>query len=1338
MKKLLILALLLVLPLWGQQAVQAQNYKHIGVENGLSNRRVFAIQKAGKGYMWFLTQDGIDRYDGKNIKHYYLRNNGQEENSQWNLTWLYTDTKGCLWEIGKRGRVYGYDCNHDEFKLAYDLQEADQHEGLLLTSFGYLDKDNIIWLCTPKGIYQYNTQNGESNRMTCQVKESITSIEQIDDTHYMVGTENGIHYMKRQEDGLVLSADENTGTLQMHVNDIYYHKPSEKVFIGTLQQGIFVYDLQRDELISLEDDLKDITIYRICYLNEEEILIGTDGTGVYKLNTTSYLSEPYITADYTRYNAMNGNNISDIFVDEEKRIWMANYPFGITMYDNRYPSYNWIKHSINNPQSLVNDQVNAVMEDSDGDIWYATNNGVSRYNPTNKQWYTYLSSFNNNIKNKNHTFLSLCEIRPDVMVVGGYNSGIYLIRKNENIISFHTPVSLISEKMKPDKYIRTFLKEKNGHIWAGGNYHLKEMDLDNMELRTIEGLNGITVIKEKDDEHLWIGTANGLFLLEKKSGEWKSIGLPVESNYIYSLLQMPDGRLYIGTNNSGLLVYDHQTGRFEHYHKENSALISNNIYHILSDGGERLIMSMENGLCCYNLTKRKFYNWTKEHGLMTDHFNASSGTLLKNGNFIFGSTDGAIEYSKDMVLPRNHSFRMVFSDLNIFNKPVYPGDEDSPLTKDIDETETLHLKYKHEMVSMKVSSINFDYPSLVLYTWKLEGFFNEWSKPEHERIIRFTNLSPGTYMLKVRAISSEDKREILQERELKIVVEQPFWFSPWAMLLYLLLLLAATAIYMRMDMLKRKRKLSEEKIKFFINTAHDIRTPLTLIKAPLEEMEQKEPLTEKGRESIYTALRNVNALLRLTTNLITFERTGFNNTRLVIAEFELNSYLKELLDAFRDYAATQDIGLTYRSNFDYLNAWIDQEKMESILKNLISNALKYTPKQGNVEIEASNEGRFWCVKIKDNGIGIPADEQKRLFKSHFRSSNAINSKITGSGIGLLLVWKLVKLHKGRIELESKEGEGTCVTLHFPKEAKEYKKAQRTVSQPQAAHITDSHTTQPSNIPTTHTDSTEPQVGTNEKKKKLLVVEDNDELRTYLKHSLEEYIVQTCANGIEALNIIEEYMPDLIISDIMMPEMRGDELCLKLKNDIATSHIPIMLLTALSHEQDIINGLECGADEYMAKPFSIGILRKTIAGLLANRERVYKKLASMEVFDENERIEDVKCANSLDWKFISTVRKEVEKHMSDPDFNVDKLCDLLAMSRTSFYNKLRALTEHSPGDYVRHIRLDYAKKMLHEEKYTITEISDMTGFSDVKYFREVFKKYFHISPSEYRKQINQNS
>ncbi|MBR6539502.1 MAG: response regulator, partial [Bacteroides sp.] len=1160
--------------------LQAQTYEYIGVEKGLSNRRVFSIQKGDKGYMWFLTQDGIDRYDGKNFKHYILKNNGQEENSLWNLNWLYTDKQGILWEIGKRGKVFRYDANKDEFKLAYALPEPKQSNTPTIVSYGFIDEKDIVWLCTKEGIYCYNSADETSNFVTHNIDENISKMVQIDSTHFFIGTDKGIYYVEKTGNKLTLSPTFQPSDTPFHVNDIYYHKPSKKVLIGTFQQGIYIYDLVTNELTSIEHDLKDITINCIRYFNEREVVIGTDGTGVYRMNTENGNAQAYIVADYTKRNTMNGNNISDIYIDEEKRIWMANYPFGITVRDDRYPQYDWIKHANGNEQSLVNDQVNAIMEDSEGDIWFATNNGVSRYSKLQGgKWYTYLSSFNKEIQNKNHTFLSLCEAENGQILVGGYNSGLYLIDKHTGKIGYRTPESFNAAQLRPDKYIRTMFKDKGGKVWSGGYYNLKELDLRNNTLRRIQGLNGITVIKEKDNEHLWIGTANGLFLLEKQSGEFEEIMLPAESNYIYSLLQLPNGMLYIGTNSAGLLEYNPQNGHFEHYNKENSALISDDICHLLYDGNGRLVISLENGLSNFVIADRKFISWTKEHGLMTDHFNASSGTLSKDGKFLFGSTDGAIAYNKDMRLPRENNFKMVFSDLRIFNKTVYPGDEDSPLTQELDKTDVLKLKYSQNMFDIQVTTINFDNPSSILYTWKLQGFFNEWSEPANMCDIRFTNLSPGRYTLIVKAISSEDKRIDLQERQMTIVIEKPLWLSPWAILLYITLLLLIVYALLRFDLLQKKRKLSEDKIRFFINTAHDLRTPLTLIKVPLEEMEQKEPLSERGRESIYTALRNVNALLRLTTNLITFERADNYNTQLTIAEYELNDYMQEMLQGFEDYASTQHISFSYQSNFRYLNVWIDREKMESILKNLVSNALKYTPRGGQVQVTATEKGKEWSVEISDTGIGIPLNEQKRLFKTHFRSSNAINNKITGSGIGLLLVWKLVKQHKGRLTFHSKEGEGTSITVTFPIEAQCFKKAIRTNSKPQKEHITDTHTSRPSNIPIPPTIVEEKvEQNTTSKKKKLLIVEDNDELRQYLKRSFDEYIVQTSANGQEALNIIDEYMPDLIIADIMMPVMRGDELCKQLKNDMATSHIPVILLTALAGEEEVIKGLECGADE----------------------------------------------------------------------------------------------------------------------------------------------------------------
>lgn len=624
-----------------------------------------------------------------------------------------------------------------------------------------------------------------------------------------------------------------------------------------------------------------------------------------------------------------------------------------------------------------------------------------------------------------------------------------------------------------------------------------------------------------------------------------------------------------------------------------------------------------------------------------------------------------------------------------------------------------------------MSSINYDYPSNILYSWKLEGFYDQWSRPGNENIIRFTNLSPGEYTLHIRAVSNEDKRIVLEERTMKISIAQPIWLSFWAMLVYAIVLAVIAIITLRIIILRKQRKVSDEKIHFFINTAHDIRTPLTLIKAPLEEIREREALTKDGISNMNTALRNVNALLRLTTNLINFERADVYSSELYISEYELNTYLTETFNAFRPYASVKHINFTYESNFRYLNVWIDKEKMDSILKNIISNALKYTPENGSVHIYASETNDSWNVEVNDTGIGIPANEQKKLFKIHFRGSNAINSKVTGSGIGLMLVWKLVHLHKGKINLSSVEHQGSSIKVSFPKDSKHFHKAHlatrtRELSTEQVPHVS----------PAEIYEKAKKQHDQN--LQRLLIVEDNDELRNYLTHTLSDnYTIQTCSNGKEALTIVKEYMPELIISDIMMPEMRGDELCAAIKNDIETSHIPIILLTALNDEKNILEGLKIGADEYIVKPFNIGILKATIANLLTNRALLKSKYANLEVSEEEEVSPN--CATDLDWKFIATVKKSVEENIDNPAFNVDVLCNLLNMSRTSFYNKLKALTDQAPADYIRLIRLKRAAALLKTGQHSVTEISELTGFNDVKYFREVFKKHFKVSPSKYCKE-----
>ena len=667
----------------------------------------------------------------------------------------------------------------------------------------------------------------------------------------------------------------------------------------------------------------------------------------------------------------------------------------------------------------------------------------------------------------------------------------------------------------------------------------------------------------------------------------------------------------------------------------------------------------------------------------------------------------------------------LFSDFHLSYQPVYPGVKDSPLQKSIDETDVLELAYDENTFSFEVSTINYDSPGNALYSWKLEGFYEKWTQPGANNLIRFTNLPPGRYILHVRAISREEHDIVFQERAMKIIITQPFWSSWWAILCYILLVIGGFYFVLRVINLRKQKNISDEKTQFFINTAHDIRTPLTLIKAPLEELLEEETLTDNGITRTNIALRNVEVLLRLVSNLINFERTDVYSSKMSVSEYELNTYMNEIYNSFSSYAAIRRIEYTYESTFSYMNVSFDKEKMDSILKNIISNSLKYTPENGKVSISVSDTNDSWKVIIKDTGIGIPASEQSKLFKLHFRASNAINSKVTGSGIGLMLVGKLVSLHGGKISVDSVEHQGTTIKIVFPKK----NKTSQSISDEASSKFEALAPVPPApNVPAKTTATID-----DPNLRRILVVEDNDELRSYLVSSLSSiYNVQACANGKEALIIIKEYWPELVLSDIMMPEMRGDELCVAIKSDIEISHIPVLLLTALGEENNILDGLSIGADEYLIKPFSVKILRANIANLLANRELLRMRYANLDI-EAKSMVPSANGTNSLDWKFISNVKKIVDENINNPEFSVNVLCESSGMSRTSFYCKLKALTGQSPTEFIRGMRLKRATELLKEGEYAINEISDMVGFSETKYFREVFKKYYKMSPSRYAKE-----
>lgn len=1318
------LILLLAILFIGNTVGRCQIYKYIGLEDGLSNQKIYHIQKDQQGYMWFLTQEGIDRYDGKQIKHYSFSDDSMKLDSRIALSWLYVDNEHVLWVIGQKGRIFKYDSRHDRFELAYVHPELLRNKSQAFLNYGYLDKNDRIWLCSKDSITWYDTRTGTTLHIPAPVNGEIASIEQTSGNRFFIGTGSGLFHAEVKKGELQVLPDETAGSIDTPVHKLYYHSASKQLFVGNYEAGIFVYDMNGAGEIKPCQAPNNAKINQITALNGRELLIATGGKGVYKLDVDTYVCEPYITADYGRYNAMNGNNINDIYVDEDERIWLANYPTGITIRNNHYGSYSLIKHSLGNHRSLVNNQVHDVIEDSDGDLWFATSNGISLYRTATKEWRSFFSSFDPVPDDENHIFLTLCEVSPGVIWAGGYTSGIYRIEKKDGFkTSYLSPAAMAG--VRPDQYIYDIKKDSEGNIWSGGYYHLKRINLKTKEVRLYPGVNSITIIQEKDRRHMWIGTRMGLYLLDKKTGAYRYVDLPVESPYICALYQREDGRLYIGTRGAGLLVYDLNTEKFIYqYRTDNCALISDNIYTILPRQDENLIMGTENGITIYSPEEHTFRNWTREQGLISVNFNAGSATTYSKNSVVFGGNDGVVKFPIDIQIPEPGYSRLLLRDFMIAYHPVYPGDEDSPLKKDIDETDRLELAHEQNSFSLDAASINYDYPSNILYSWKIDGFHKEWSRPSPDGRIIVRNLPPGSYTLQIRAISNEERYKIYEIRNIQIVITPPAWTSAWAMIGYAILLMIVMGIIFRIIMLHRQKKVSDERTRFFINTAHDIRTPLTLIKAPLEEVVENRMVSEQVLPHMNMALKNVNALLQLTTNLINFERIDIYSSALYVSEYELNTYMNNICTTFRKYAEMKHVDFVYESNFDYLNVWFDSDKMTSILKNILSNALKYTAKGGSVRIYASEEGNTWSIEVKDTGIGIPSSEQKKLFKNYFRGSNVVNLKVTGSGIGLMLVYKLVKLHKGNIQIQSTESQGTSVLVTFPKGNSHLHKAKfispkTTDNLPETIIPTGAPELQPAETPRASGPL-----------QRILIVEDNDDLRNYLANMFRtDYNIQSCPNGKEALVIIREFNPDLVISDIMMPEMSGDELCSTIKGDLAISHIPIILLTALGDEKNMLEGLAIGADAYITKPFSVGILKATVKNILANRTLLRQIYNSIE---DKEQHLPANCTDSLDWKFIASVKECIEKNMGNPDFNVDMLSSQHRMSRTSFFNKLKVLTGYAPADYIRMIRLQHAVQLLKQDEYTITEIADMVGFSDAKYFREVFKKYYNVSPSKFNK------
>ena len=824
-----------------------------------------------------------------------------------------------------------------------------------------------------------------------------------------------------------------------------------------------------------------------------------------------------------------------------------------------------------------------------------------------------------------------------------------------------------------------------------------------------------------------VATSPGFYLIEKYTGKISHFfrnpaDAGVNSNtFVQSMTFVPGGKVWLSTDGGGLNLFDLKTRKAINY-STRDGLPSNEVLGTQIDDKGRLWVATGKGLA-YIVNAGKKNAKVFRVGFFapeTQNISRYSFSKLGDGLFAHGSTGGAFIFRASDIVNKPYSAPLHFTAFETLkNIDNLSPERERQYTEMLNAGKTLDLAYDENAFIISFASINFSNQDDILYSYKMEGMDYDWSVPDVARQARYTNIPPGDYEFTVKCIS-KNTGEVLDSRSLRIHVAQPYWNTPFAWLVYFLLMSGFAWLAWRYFANRMARKNFAEKINFFVNTAHDIRTPITLIMAPLSELKREKGLSEQGNEFLNIAIHNTKRLFWLINQLLDFQKFDSNKS-LNVMKYDLADYLHTKYLEFQPLCERKGLSFILEAGKAPVYLWYDKEKMSKILDNLLSNAIKYTPEGGSVKMRLTESEKNVQIEIADTGIGIPQKAQKHLFSNFYRASNAVNSKETGSGLGLLLTKQLVHMHKGSISYESTENKGSVFTVTFKKGFVHL-----------AKHITPQHTDEEKSVVQSRQEDALPTDTGDKVRNTLLLIEDNDELRYYLTTVFkDDYNVLDCPDSESALALLNRQSVDMIISDVMLPGMQGDELCKKLESDFTTSHIPIILLTARTEKEAVMQGFESGADDYMTKPFDTDVLKMKLKSILQNRQALTRKILAQSTVDEtSEESAKEPQLTSMDQDFLKKSTSFIKEHMKNPDFNVAELCRELAMSRTLYYGKLKSLTGQSPIEFIRAIRLTEAASLLRRH-IPVQEVAEKVGFTDAKYFSTVFKKYYGVSPSKYK-------
>ncbi|PRD49222.1 hybrid sensor histidine kinase/response regulator transcription factor [Sphingobacterium haloxyli] len=1055
-------------------------------------------------------------------------------------------------------------------------------------------------------------------------------------------------------------------------------------------------------------------------------------------------------------NRLFSNNLVAAYSDKKGVLWFCTRNGGVhkaTFFSDNF------KHGrlVDTAPGRFDNEIRALLRDSDGKVWL-----------TNKHGDIYFHK-NGNLKRLENdqipgSIYCITEDRNKNIWIGTKGYGLVkLMPENEQRTKYHATryendpndiaslssnqIYSITEDHKGRLWIGTFQKGLNLLVEESGEVRFKNVynSFKNYPKRTF---NVIRHSIQGPDNRIWLGTTDGLLRFDpdespdnmkfiptvKVAGDKHSLG----NNDIMYLFRSKSQEVWIGTFGGGLNKVMNKAGQFDTNLKfmaftKEQGLPNDIILSITEESNGNLWMTTENGIAMLDVKTQEFRNYSTYNGLPRTDFSEAACLQLPNGEIFFGCMDGYISFYPDKIVNEKFPGNMVFTEMQIYNKDIDITDPKSPLKTSVNYADEIVLSHDEDVITIAYTVLDYRFPDDISYAYILEGYDKEWHNVKNQKQATYTKIPPGRYTFRVKTVNS-GHFENVPEKSISIIVKKPWWLSNWAILCYIILAICALEIARRivftMIKLKHKitveKKMTELKMQFFTNISHELRTPLTLLVNPLLKLKQTETLSEKGAKYLDVANKNTNRMVRFVNQLLDFRKIQARKAELHIEKVELVAFICQLLDNFEDLVEDKNVNIKVIPSAPEVYAWCDKDKMDIVFFNIISNAVKFSPKDSDITIRIEKNRGYLYIQVVDEGEGVAEDQLDAIFELYYEGGDRQHKAFKGTGIGLALSKDIVELHKGTLRAEKNRQIGMTFTIALP-DGKAHFDPADLKKEPVALCEDEVY-------PNSASESLDTTMFTDKDLPKLLLVEDNPELRRFIANEFRTvYHIYEASNGKEGYKMAVDVMPDVVISDVMMPEVSGIEMLEKLKSDASTSHIPIILLTAKSTIEDQIKGLSYGADFYITKPFHIDYVRYLLRNLMKSRQKIVADMLAKPTVLKLEPSEVV--ITSKDEAFLIEVIQIIENGMSDTSFNIDTAVNAMAMGRTTFYKKLKSLTNMSPVEFIRDIRLKRAKQLLDTGELTITEVAYKVGFNSSGYFSTCFKEMYEISPSDYLKKSN---